>query len=395
MRRLLLYVVAVLVIGAFASAAWLTDRYYEPYLFTNHVTAGDSESRLERSTTAPSRQPVHYTIEGRSGSADLYLPGEGMPQGAIVLVPGAVPEGKDDERLVKFAEGLARLRFAVLTPDLSDYRELEIRTRQVTEVADAFRYLVSRQELSHSGRTGIGAFSFGVGPAILATLEEGLRERVRFIFAVGAYYDLRRTIRYFTTGYFEADGKSQYLEPSDYARLVFAYTALDHVNDLDDRATLKAMLDAKVQSATADISGLASGLEPEGQSVYRLLTNTDPDVASELIDSLPQETRTLIDALTLVDKGLGGFPARLILVHGKNDPLIPYSETIALSRAVAPAEPRVFVIERLLAHVDLAFTDVLTATFWMQDVPDAKRVLDALAALLDEREAGGEPPAPR
>ena len=387
MRRLLLYVVAVLVIGAFASAAWLTDRYYEPYLFTSYITAAASASRLERSTATPSRKPVRYTIEGRSGSADLYLPGEGTPEAAIVLVPGAVPEGKDDKRLRKFAEGLARLQFAVLTPELSDYRELEIRTRQVTEVADAFRYLVNQQDLSPGGRTGIGAFSFGAGTAILAGLEEDLRQRVRFIFAVGAYHDLRRTIRYFTTGYFETDGRARYLEPSDYARVVFAYTALDHVSDPGDRATLRAMLDAKVENASADISALAGGLGPEGQSVYRLLTNTDPDVASDLIDSLPQETRTLIDALTLADKGLDRLAARFILVHGKNDPLIPYSETIALSQAVAPSEPRVFLIERLLAHVDLTFTDVLTARFWTEELPDAKRVLDSLAALLDERDA--------
>ena len=389
MCRLLFYVVAVLVVGALASAAWLTHRYYEPYLLASHIAGAGSETRLERSTAPPSRTPVHYTIEGRSGSADLYLPGEGMPEAGIVLIPGAVPEGKDDKRLVKFAEGMARLQFAVLTPELSDYRELEIRTRQVTQVADAFRYLVNRQDLSPGGRAGIGAFSFAAGPAILAALEEDLRERVRYIFAVGAYHDLRRTIRYFTTGYFEADGKARYVEPSDYARVVFAYTALDHVSDLDDRATLKAMLDAKVENASADVSGPASGLGAEGQSVYGLLTNTDPDAASELIDRLPPETRTLIDALTLADKALGGLPARLILVHGKNDPLIPYSETIALSRAVAPSDPRVFLIERLLAHVDLAFTDALTARFWTQDLPDAKRVLDSLAALLDEREAKG------
>jgi fermentation-respiration switch protein FrsA (DUF1100 family) len=384
MRRGLLYL-AILAIGTFAAAAWLIDRYYEPYLFTSHITAAGSESRLERSTAAPSRKLINYIIEGRSGSADLYLPGEGTPAAAIVLVPGAVAEGKDDERLVKFAEGLARLRFAVLTPELGDYRELAIRTRQVTEVADAFRYLV-QQDLSPGGRAGIAAFSFGAGPAILAALEGDLRDRVRFIFAVGGYHDLRRTIRYFTTGYFDADGSRRYLEPSDYARAVFAYTALAHLSDLDDRATLRSMVEAKMKSASADVSGLASRLAPEGQSVYRLLTNTDPDVVSELIDSLPQETRTLIDELTLADKELRGLPARLILVHGKNDPLVPYSETVALSQAVAPSEPRVFLIERLLAHVDLTFSDVLAPRFWTEDLPDAKRVLDSLAALLDERE---------
>jgi hypothetical protein len=387
MKRRLLYIIALVIAGALAYATWLVLRYHESYLVVSHLLAAGSESRLERSTAAPSRTTIHYTIEGRARSADLYLPGEGAPRAGIVVVPGAVPEGKDDRRLVSFAEALARVGFSVVAPDLSGNRNLEIRVSEVGEVADAFRYLADHERLSPSGRAGIGAFSFAVGPAILAVLEPDLRERVRFIFAVGAYHDLRRTIRYFTTGHFEYEGEPQYLKPHDYARIVFAHTVLNHVSDPTDREILGAMLDAKIEFANADISGLAEGLGPEGESVYRLLSNSDPDVASELINALPRETIALIDALTLADKDLRGLPARLILVHGKTDPLIPYSESIALSGAVAPSQARVFIIEHLLDHVDLKFSDLLTARFWTEDLPDAQRVLEAIRALLREREA--------
>ena len=167
----------------------------------------ETTSRLKRSTAEPSRTPISYTIDGRSNSGDLYLPGEGVPEAGVVLVPGAVPEGKDHESLVELAHTLARVRFAVLTPELSGYRDLEIRPDQVREVADAFRYLVGPADLSPDGRAGIGAFSFAVGPAVLAALEEDTRDRVRFVFGVGGYHDLRLAIRFFTTGYFEDNGK--------------------------------------------------------------------------------------------------------------------------------------------------------------------------------------------
>jgi hypothetical protein len=220
---------------------------------------------------------------------------------------------------------------------------------------------------------------------------------VRFVFAVGAYHDMRLTVRYFTTGYFELGSelssdpkyRRQYQKPSDYARIVFAKTMLGHLSDPNDRALIDAMIDTKVEDFNADISGLASSLGPEGQSLYRVLTNKNPDVALELIDALPRESVALIDALTLTDKDLRGLEARFILVHGKTDPLIPYSESIALSRAVAPSHARVFIIDRLLAHVELKPADVLTTRFWTEELPDAKRVLDAVTALLDEREAEG------
>ena len=65
------------------------------------------------------------------------------------------------------------------------------------------------------------------------------------------------------------------------------------------------------------------------------MTNADPARTLALINALPDETVAMIDALTLADKDLHALPARLILVHGKSDPLIPYTESIALSRVPA------------------------------------------------------------
>ena len=367
-------------------AGCATGRYHDAYLLLDDLAAAGAVSRLERSTAEPSRAPVSYTIEGRASSGDLYLPGEGTPEAGVVLIPGAVPEGKDHESLVGLARALARVRFAVLTPELSGYRELEIRPDQVREVADAFRYLAGHDDLCPGGRAGIGAFSFAVGPAVLAALEDDIRGRVRFVFGVGGYHDLRLAIRFFTTGYFDNNGKLRYAEPSDYGRLVFAKSVQDQLRDPTDRATFEAMVEARLKDATADLSSLAGRLGPEGQSIYRLLTNADPARTPALIDNLPDETVAMIDALTLTDKDLRDLAARLILVHGKSDPLIPYTESIALARAAAPLQSRVIIVNHVLGHVDLRFSRLLSAQFWTQEVPDAFRVLRAMALLMRERE---------
>ena len=87
----------------------------------------------------------------------LYLSTQGTRAG-IVLVPGVVPAGKDDRRLVALAQTLARLQFAVLVPDLRGLRRYQVRAQDVGEVADAFRYLASREDLVPEGRAGIAGF---------------------------------------------------------------------------------------------------------------------------------------------------------------------------------------------------------------------------------------------
>ncbi len=110
----------------------------------------------------------------------------------------------------------------MLVPELSGVRELRVRPTDAREVAAAFAWLASRPDLAPGGRAGIGAFSYAVGPAVLAALEPGIRERVRFILAVGGYHDVYRAVRFFTTGYFEEEGKGWHVKPDDYGRLAFA-----------------------------------------------------------------------------------------------------------------------------------------------------------------------------
>lgn len=182
-------------------AACAPQRHHEALLVLADAAAGEGPSRLKETTPSPRRQAIAFDLEGRVHSGDLYLPADAEPAAGIVLAPGVVPEGKDEPRLVAFATTLARARFAVLVPDLPGYRQLRIHPSDARIVADAFAYLAGRAELAPAGRAGLAAFSYGVGPALLAALEEDLRERVRFVVGVGGYHDLTDAARYLTTGY--------------------------------------------------------------------------------------------------------------------------------------------------------------------------------------------------
>ena len=203
---------------------------YESLLVLADATSGEGPSRFKATNPAPRRIPVTYDVAGRKHIGDLYLPGEGKPEAGIVLVPGAVPAGKDEERLVAFATTLARARFAVLVPGLSGIRQLRIGPADAREVADAFVYLANRSELAPGARVGIGAFSYAVGPAVLAALEPDIREQVRFIIGVGGYHDFRSAVSYFTTGYFEQDGELTYLKPNDYGKYVLVYSSMPYLS---------------------------------------------------------------------------------------------------------------------------------------------------------------------
>ena len=380
-------------------------RHYEAVLVLQDFAVGEAASRLKRTTPMPQRQTLSYTVSGRTHQADLYLPGwlEGCgarssppsgesstrcPRAAIVAIPGAVPQGKDDPRLVAFATTLARAGFAVLAPEIAGYRALRIRPSDAREIADAFAYLTRRPELAPDGRAGMFAFSYSVGPALLAALQDDIRDQVRFVVGVGAYHDLPRAMRFFTTGWFEHDGTWQRIIPDDTGKMVLVYSSLDYLADGADRAVFDRMVARRMRDPQTDLAPLAAELGSEGKAVYALAVNTDPARFAELYARLPKAMRADLDQLDLARHDLKPLKARLMLVHGRNDNLIPWPESLALAAAVPDGQARVFLIQRVLGHVELKGADLFSWRFWREDLPDLWRLWRVIDLLLAEREAG-------
>ena len=323
----------------------------EASLLLEDLAAGERDSRLKARVPAPLHTSISYQTAGRTYQADLYRPGE-PAQAGIVLVPGAARAGKDDPRLVSLASTLARARFLVLVPEIRNLRALRVHAADAHVVADAFAHLLDRPELPDGSRAGIGAFSYAVGPAVLAALTPNIRERVDFVLGVGGYHDPQRVVTFFTTGYYQKDGRWQYLQPNRYGKWVFVQGNVERLSDSGDRQALHRIAEDKLQEPANDVDHLRSRLTPEGHAVLALLENQDPVHTTALIADLPAAIRTELDALNLANKDLLRLHARLILLHGPDDAIIPYTESIALAAAVPAGQSRLFIVDGL-AHVDV------------------------------------------
>ena len=341
-------VTAAVAIVATGLAACSPTRGIEAARVLQDIAAGTGPSGLKETTATPRRQTIEYQAGQRRYVGDLYRPAEGA-LARLVLVPGVTPDGKNDAKLVAFAVTLARARFAVLVPDLKGLRALKVRSEDAGEIADAIRHLAARNDLGGSQRVGIAAISYAVGPAILATLTDGLDERVQFVVAIGGYHDVEAVITFFTTGHFRerADQPWRQMKPNAYGKWVFARSNADLLSAESDRKALSAIARRKMADLDADVDDLVTTLGPPGRAVYDLLENQNPARVTSLIEALPDNVRREIAALDLKGRMLAGLSARMILVHGRDDDIIPYSESIALSSAAERTS--LFVIDSM-AH---------------------------------------------
>lgn len=352
----------------------------EAGLALEDLASGLATSRLEEVTPPPSRRSISIMAGGEQRTADLYVSPQGARAG-IVLVPGVVARGKNDPRLVAVARTLARLRFAVLVPDMPGVRRYRMRASDVGEVADAFTWLISRPELAPQGRAGIGGFSYGAGPVLLAALQPDIRAQVDFVLAVGGYYALRNVITYITTGYYSTDdrlgqpGAAHAIRrpPHPYSEAVFIRSNLDLLERPADRAFLRSYANYITGNSIDEEEPLPAQLAPDAQAFHDLLANHNPARVTALLARLPPRIRTELEGINPAAHDLSEMRANVILLHGRGDTLIPYTESIALANALPEGKAQLIIIDGL-AHVD-----------FRPKAHDVPQLLAAMQALLDER----------
>jgi hypothetical protein len=319
-----------------------------------------------------------WTVDGRAYRGDLYGSVPDAHAG-LLLVPGAAETGKDDPRLVAIASILAEHGFLVLVPDLAGPRTLQVGSADIVGVADATAYL---QHLKPPGTPlGIAAISYGVGPALIATLDPRLVGRVTFFVSLGGYRSTRDALAFFTTGYWRPDPNAPWQRgtPNAYGKWVFVLANASRLDDFADRARLERIARAKLADLDADIGPLEASLGPEGRAVMALLDNRDLARVPGLIATLPPGIGHEIETLDLAQRDFAGLRAEMILIHGKDDAIVPYGESVALAqelgRAMGAERVHLYLLDHL-AHASLT----------PEDLPDASRLWRAAIRLLALRD---------
>ena len=251
----------------------------------------------------------------------------------LVLVHGVSPEGKDDVRLREAAALLARAGWAVAVPTVRGLTVLRLRPD------DAGTVSASVQALKAAGypRVAILGVSLGAGPALLAASEPDRAEDVSAVLALGGYASAVELLRYTLTG-------------------AYAFAELSGRAPVHEEAIAQF---ARANSALVDGTG------------RRLVDHRDPGAFDRLVDALPRPTRELLDALS-PGRVLGGLHAPLFLVHGRQDPAVPFTESLRLrTAALAAGRPVRATIVGALGHVEAGshagdFADLvrLWATFY-------------------------------
>lgn len=292
-------------------------------------------------------------------AAYVYEPAE-RPLGAYVVAQGLHYEGPDDPRFDRFARALCAARFRVYAPKLSAFLALQVTDGARVELERALEAACDAIARDGLPPPALFSVSFGSLPAIAAAASPRLASRLGGLVLFGGYCDFESAITFALTGR-TPDGRTRPYDSSN-APVVHMHLADASLDAFDVPRVVEAwrrvvhatwgrpeLRDARARAPHAE--AIARELPPPEREAFLRGCGLGADPAPHVA-----RLRALASRYTFADPRphLARLQAPVLLVHGRDDDVIPFEETEKLARALPPSHPRRVILTGLYGHTGSA-----------------------------------------
>jgi len=257
------------------------------------------------------RGPVsRSTIQIGNIPADVYVGARSRVQ--LLFVHGVNETGKDNADVKPAAEAFAGSGFTVVVPDLIRLKRQNVTPADIDDVVFVIR--------SRGVDTGIVCVSYGCGPALIAATRPQVRHLVRFIVALGGYFDLQETVRSIITGP---------SSPLAYSKWIYMAGNADLIANEQDRRRLIEIAAERRERPREQWTVDGKDVGPDARALIELFESVNAqefDVRLRRIPLLEDRIERLSPS-----RYISGLRARLIVVHLRSDPSIPSTESLRMA----------------------------------------------------------------
>ena len=320
-----------------------------------------------RGTYPVLQQETTYQRGGETLEATLYSPPHKRALPGWVVLHGLTTPGRTHPSLERFARALAATGSVVMVPDIPEWRDLRVATDiSIPTIRSAILDLAGRPNVDHE-RIGVIGFSFGATQAIVAAADPSVERVLHGMAAWGGYRDLHRLFRFGTTGEHELNGIRYQLDSDPYGRWIMGANYLTGVAGFAEYGNVAAALrELALESGRRRVYAWDPSYDPDKLRVRARLAESHREVfdlfaplSGRPMHDLPRAheiayglAEAALRAEPLLDPGpaLAKLRTPILVAHGRNDRLVPFTEAQRLADSIPPGLLAGFAVTSLFAH---------------------------------------------
>jgi pimeloyl-ACP methyl ester carboxylesterase len=338
----------ILVIGIAAAIPSANRHLRATSVLARFADPRDSGRLANFERHAIDEKPFCFADEHGQLCGRIYSPLDIAHAPGIVLLHGVHWLGIDEPRLVSFARALSASGVIVFTPPIKELADFQISPASIPTIGLASQAL--HREIGR-GPVGVIGFSFAGGLALLAAADPRYANDIGFVAAIGAQDDLLRVARFFFTDQISTVDRKIVLMPAhEYGSGVLAYTKADKFFPGEEENARAALRDWLMgESDRLKIS--EAKLSPPARARFEMLrAHRFGDSITDFL-RIVEENRDEMAAVSPHGR-LSGLHARVYLLHGTEDNVIPPSEEDLLASDIPSHLLKAKVLSPAIVHVE-------------------------------------------
>lgn len=283
----------------------------------------------------------------------IYRPAGVQHVPGMVVVHGVHRLGIDEPRLVAFARDVAASGIVVLTPEVRDLADYRITPESIATIGEAAREL---KRVTGAPSVGVMGLSFAGGLSLLAAADPRWSSDISYVVSIGGHDDLERVANFFTSDEIRRpDGTVVHLAAHEYGVLVLVYAHPEDFFSPSDVPIAREAIRLHLWEQPQRSDDEASRLSPSGLAKLKLLfahdfAHNNDAVKADLLASIARHRREM--SAVSPHGHLAGLRARVLVLHGSEDSVIPAVEALWLVKDADDHLVNV-LITPLLTHVDV------------------------------------------
>jgi pimeloyl-ACP methyl ester carboxylesterase len=282
--------------------------------------------------------------------ARIYRPvGAANPPG-MVIVHGVHRLGIEEPRLVAFSRDMAASGMVVLTPELRDLADYRITPASIAPIGEAAQQL---KRITGAPSVGVMGLSFAGGLSVLAAADPRWSNDISYVVSIGGHDDLSRVTTFFATDEIpRPDGTLVHFPAHEYGALVLVYAHPEDFFAAADVPLAREAIRLHLWEQPQQSDAVAARMSSAGKAKLKLIF--DPKQKSAIRDELLASIARHQDEMPAVSPHghLAGLHAKVLLLHGAEDSVIPAVESLWLAKDSGP-HLQDALITPLLTHVDV------------------------------------------
>ena len=270
---------------------------------------------------------------------------------SIILYPGASPLGEKHPSMIFLASTLADIGFNVYIPRIPLLKKLDISEDNVSWFDNAYKQLLSRDEIKDTKISCIGV-SYG-GAILLKTSLSGYmsKHKPHCLFTYGTIYDIPTSIDFLMTGKLNIKNKEVQIKPHEWGLIVGFHNFLSKVDVGYNTDDIQKVLAIRVKDQKEESFQEAEKLNGNAKILaLDVLNGNMSKEVQRIIDIIQKEKIHLLDGIS-PKYWSHDIHTKVFIMHGANDNMVPYTQSIKLSERISDSE---LFISYLYEHNEIA-----------------------------------------